>query len=303
MQKTTLNDPKRTPRIAFPAMVILLLGSASMPAQTGERRVSSSNTSVFTSEPCKLDPTVALTDASVSLPSDCSPPDSLQRPPNLEHAPRTLHQGDLVSFTTLAAPKNAERAYEKARRNLTGKKPRVSTAARELTTAVALYPQFAAAWYLLGETRLALRQNEAAREAFLRALGADPKYPSPYAPLALMELEVGRLREAAEFAGWAVRLNPDLIEAHYYRAVANYNLGDTTITEKSIRAIVELGGERSYPGIHLMRGQIFAAKGDFRSAEVEYRRLVQLQPSSRAAHTVLQQLADWETQGLITKPR
>ncbi len=207
MQKTTLNDPKRTPRIAFPAMVILLLGSASMPAQTGERRVSSSNTSVFTSEPCKLDPTVALTDASVSLPSDCSPPDSLQRPPNLEHAPRTLHQGDLVSFTTLAAPKNAERAYEKARRNLTRKKPRVSTAARELTTAVALYPQFAAAWYLLGETRLALRQNEAAREAFLRALGADPKYPSPYAPLALMELEVGRFREAAEFAGLQLRFS------------------------------------------------------------------------------------------------
>ena len=80
--------------------------------------------------------------------------------------------GISVSATSLAAPKQARKAYEKALKELRKKdaesrKPK--KAAKELEKAVAAYPEYAAAWTLLGRTRLSINDKEGAREAFDKA--------------------------------------------------------------------------------------------------------------------------------------
>ena len=77
--------------------------------------------------------------------------------------------GTTVSLNSLAAPKKARDAYAKAKKELAKEKGNPSKAAKELQKAVKIFPEFASAWELLGEARLALGDEAGAREAFLEA--------------------------------------------------------------------------------------------------------------------------------------
>lgn len=212
----------------------------------------------------------------------------------------TPTRGDTsVSFTTLAAPQQATRSFQSARKELGKKSPNRNKALEGLEKAVALYPRFAAAWNLLGETRLALGDEDLAREAFERAIAVDPAYTDPYVSLASMELKMRRLEEAVRLADRALRLNPYLAEAHFNRAVALYNLGKAESAKQILRAILGSGDTRLYPQVHEVLGEMLAAEGDFRNAAVEYRRFLELQASSRMAERVRMELADWKAKGLI----
>ena len=61
--------------------------------------------------------------------------------------------GLTVSFTTLRAPKKARKAFDKAQKELKKPKGNISKAIKELKKAVKAFPEFAAAWYLLGTSR------------------------------------------------------------------------------------------------------------------------------------------------------
>jgi tetratricopeptide (TPR) repeat protein len=174
---------------------------------------------------------------------------------SLDYGSRSPHvatgaEGTTVSFTTLAAPKNARKAYRKAGEELARKNPNYAKITEELEKAVQFHPDYAEAWSLLGRTRLALNQQPRAREAFEHALAADPKHTDPYLPLAVMELLDGQVEEAAQLADRVLRLNPYLTEAHLYRAVAYYNLGKTEIAKESLREVLESGEDHLYPRTH-----------------------------------------------------
>lgn len=78
-------------------------------------------------------------------------------------------QGTTISLTTAKAPKKAMKSFEKANKELGKKKVKYSKVAKELEKAVKVYPEFAAAWHLLGEARLRLN-DEAARSEGLPAV-------------------------------------------------------------------------------------------------------------------------------------
>ena len=100
-----------------------------------------------------------------------------------------------VSLNSLAAPKKAKDAYARAKKELAKEKSDPSKAAKELQKAVKIFPEFAAAWELLGEVRLVLDDAAGAREAFLEAARVDPEYTAPYLSLAGLELNQGRWEE------------------------------------------------------------------------------------------------------------
>ncbi len=87
-------------------------------------------------------------------------------------------RGDSVSITTLAAPKNAKKAYESAMKELRKKDARQrkpEKAVANLEKAVAEYPKYAAASTLLGQTKMNMSDPGGARDAFHMAMQADPK--------------------------------------------------------------------------------------------------------------------------------
>ncbi len=205
----------------------------------------------------------------------------------------------LVSVNTLAAPGKASKAYGKARKQMDKQPPNVEKAIEELETAVAEYPQFTAAWTLLGEARIHANDIDGANAALRKAVELEPTFAPPYVTLALMELQKGQMAEAESFAGRAIELHPDHSEAHYYRAVACAQLGELAKAEESIRAIRANGDGERYPRTHFLLGNILFGKGDIPAAAAEFERYLELEPDSRAADAVREQLAKWKQQGTL----
>jgi hypothetical protein len=208
-------------------------------------------------------------------------------------------EGSFVSANSMAAPSNAKKAYEKGEKEITKQPPDNEKASKELQKAVELYPQYAAAWNLLGKARLGMKDTAAAHEAYLKAAEADPKFVPPMLSLALMEMQQQRMAESAKWAGQVLKLLPDLAEANYYNAVANLSLGNAAAAETSIRAVLASPDAQRYPRSHFILGNLLAQKGEAEKAAAEFRAFLEVEPTSRAAEAVKQQLAEWKASGLI----
>jgi Flp pilus assembly protein TadD len=210
-------------------------------------------------------------------------------------------QGTAISFTTLAAPKDAKKSFEKAQKTLQQKNPKNADAAKDLEKAVEIYPQFAAAWNLLGEARLAMKDEDGARKAFEQSLAADTKYVNPYMRLAMLDLRAQRWASAADVTGRVTQLNPYLGQAHYFNAIANYNLGKMDLAEKSAREAVKSDSSSRFPMMHQLLGAILARQGDFPSAAEEFRSYLKMSPDSQQADQIRKQLTEWEGLGVIQR--
>jgi len=204
-----------------------------------------------------------------------------------------------VSLKTLAAPKDARKAWEKAGKELQKENPNFSKASKELTKAVEIYPEFASAWYLLGKVRLAQQDRPAAGEAFQEAKAADSEYANPYLSLALMALEEERWKEASDLSTQVLELNPRLTEAHYYNAIAYSSLGRFNVAEESAMVVVDSNKAETYPLVYYVLGFAESQRGNFPSAAARYRSLLEIRPEGTFAGKLKDQIAQWQEQGLI----
>ena len=214
---------------------------------------------------------------------------------------RAKARGATISLKTLAAPKEAWKIYEKALKQLGEKKINLFKMSKELEKAVKIYPEFAAAWHLLGEIHLKLQDETAARQAFERALVADSYYANPYISLAMLELVEERWEQAAQWCRQALELDPQLIRAHYFNALANSFLGNLDIAEKSILRVQKSRQAQDYPAIPLILGWVESEKGNFQSAAAEYRSFLEAQPTALITERLKKQLTQWKEQGLIQR--
>jgi tetratricopeptide (TPR) repeat protein len=207
--------------------------------------------------------------------------------------------GGTISLKTLAAPKKAKEAYEKAGKEFTKEKPNYSKVAKELEKAVKIYPEFASAWHLLGEIHLKQNDRSAAAEAFEEAKAADPAYVNPYLSLALMALEEERWQEAADLCGQTLEMNPQLTKAHYYNALAYVSLGHLDDAESSALLVLEHKQAQIYPLTYYVLGFADSQRGNFPSAAARFRSLLEIQPNLPLARKLEEELALWQKQGLI----
>jgi cytochrome c-type biogenesis protein CcmH/NrfG len=213
--------------------------------------------------------------------------------------PLAKGEGSFISMNTLSAPPKARKAFEKAQKELTKKKPNPEKAVKELQKAVEIYPEFAAAWNLLGRQRTSMKDLAGARQAFQKAMESDPKFVPPCLALALMEMKQQKMAEAVKLTGRVLELLPELPEANYYHAIAHISLGDFNTAETSIRMVQKSAEANKYPRTHFMLGSILAQKGDIPQAAAELRRFLEVESSSRPAEAARQQLAQWEAEGKL----
>src|SRR5579863_998746 len=202
-------------------------------------------------------------------------------------------EGSTVSTVSLAAPRDARRAFEKGLQLL--KKNKTDEAEKQYQKAVALYPNFADAWNELGRIQLERGQNDAARTSFTAALKADPKYVNPYLQLSLIAMTEKKWRELADVTDQAIRLDPfDYPRAYLYNAVAYWNLKNVNAAEKSIREAQRLDGRHTMPDVSRLMGMILMVRHDFAGAAENLRLYLKLVPTAEDAVQVRAQLAQAE---------
>ncbi len=207
----------------------------------------------------------------------------------------------IVSVRSLQAPEKARRAYERARGEFQKENPDLSKAAESLENAVAIYPEYASAWHLLGRVRLAREDHRGARQAFEKAVAADPDFTAPYLGLASMELRENRWQQLADLSQRALELNPDSIRATYYLALARFSLGDPETAEGLALKVRESERAARYPVIHYILGAIWTQRGEIGAAAAEFRRLLELKPEGSMSDQARAILAHWERQGMLEK--
>ena len=200
-------------------------------------------------------------------------------------------EGTTISATTLQAPKDARKAFEKATEAL--RKKKTDEAQKNLEKAVQLYPQYATAWYELGA--LYQQQNNAAqaREAYGKSLAADAKFMKPYLQLALLAAQEQKWQEVADTTDRLLALDAyDYPRAWFFNAVANFNLRKIDAAEKSIRQGLKLDTQHSIPKLNHLLGIILFNKQDFTGASEHLRSYLQHAPNAQDADTVRKQLAE-----------
>ena len=204
-----------------------------------------------------------------------------------------------VSLKTLAAPKKATQAFDKARKELARKNIDLAKAKAELDKAVEIYPEFAAAWQLLGEVHLRQEARPEARAAFERAIASDSGFALPFLSLAAIELDAQQWEKATGLARQALEINPRLARAHYFKALADTSLGNLHAAEESALWVQNSGDAGRYPTTHYILGWIQSTKRNFESAAAEYRQFMELQPAAPIGQELRDQIGQWESLGLI----
>jgi len=202
-------------------------------------------------------------------------------------------EGTTVSATSLAAPKDARKAFAKG--ELARKKNKIDVAADDYAKAAQLYPAFAEAWFELGRIQMGRTQTADARHSFEQAVKGDPKFVNPYVELSILELEARRWPELAATSDHAIRLDPfDYPQLYLFNSAANYNQQQFDAAEKSIREALRLDTRHTYPDIERLMGLVLVQKRDYPAAAEHLRAFVKLAPDSEETPAVEKKIAQLE---------
>lgn len=201
-------------------------------------------------------------------------------------------KGSAFSPATLAAPRAAAGAFHKGVEVLLNQDPKHKQAIRHLEKAVKLYPQFAAAWWALGEARAGLKDAARAREAYTRSMHADPNYLRPYEPLIDAAFQRKDWPALESLGERYLALSPASPEIRYRVAVAAINQGKTDTAERMAMDIVARGEANEWPRIHVILGLVHENQSEFGKAAESYRDFLKTAPNAPLADTVKNKLAE-----------
>src|ERR1700687_2948882 len=198
-------------------------------------------------------------------------------------------EGLTISATSAYAPKDAKKAFDKARD--AARKQKWDEAEKDFQKAVDSYPKYAAAWFQLGLVQQEKKNDEAARKSYAQALAADPKFVSPYQQLATMAAREQKWQEVIDDTDRLLHLNPvDFPQAWLFNSLGNYYLKNLDAAEKSAREGISHDAAHHYATMNHVLGVILAQKQDYAGAAQQLRDYIHFAPKANDIDQVKQQL-------------
>jgi tetratricopeptide (TPR) repeat protein len=202
-------------------------------------------------------------------------------------------EGSTVSAASLAAPKDARKAFDKGMDALKKHKP--DDAMKNFEKTVEIYPKHAAAWTEMGRLHMAKGDPGMAKGSFEKAVEIDPKFVAPYLEIAMIEWKAQNWQSLADLTEKVVKLDSfDYPQAHFLNALSNYYLKNMEAAEKSAREAVRLDTRRQYVTTLRLLGVILAQKQDYTGASEQLKAYLQFAPQASDAATVRTQLGQLE---------
>lgn len=208
-------------------------------------------------------------------------------------------QGTTVSLTSMTAPRDAKQAFEKGRKALSQDK--TDEAVKDLEKATEKYPQFAAAWTMLGDIHLEHDLLDKATEEYKRALAADPQYVNPLFGLALIAAKEKKWQEVANYSSQVMSLNAYAFpSAYFFNAAANYNVGRFAVAEESARKY-KASADHKHPEVSLLLGSILARKEDYSGAAQQLRDYLASVPDASNANELQTKIKQYDQLSMAKK--
>lgn len=196
-----------------------------------------------------------------------------------------------VSAARLMVPGKASSEYRRACGALKDRK--LSQAEEHLRKALDVYPNYAAAWVLLGQILEAQQKHADARQACSQAIRVDAAYVPPYLCLADFAAREGDWDQVSVLADRARPLDPGSALVFYFTAGSQFHFQQLGQAEMSAEAALKLDIRHQIPELHYLMARIFRAKGDFRNEAIqlrEYLKLASNTANAADAKTLLAQI-------------
>lgn len=197
-----------------------------------------------------------------------------------------------VSVARLGVPGKASSEYQKACGAFKGKRlPEAEAHARK---AIQIYPHYAAAWVILGQTLDAQNRRDEARMACSQASNVDPGYSPPYICLADFAASDNDWEQVSKMSKRALEVDPaSNAYAFFYSAEADLHLRQLPEAEWHALSAAKLDTWHRLPQVHFLLAKIYEVEGDPRAEAAqlrEYLKLVPNDPNSATAKNALAQL-------------
>jgi tetratricopeptide (TPR) repeat protein len=209
--------------------------------------------------------------------------------------------GTTVSMTSMAAPHDAMRAYEKAQK-IRAEKP--AEAEKQLNKAVEIYPQFATAWMLLGDIHRQREQFDQARTDYEKAAAADPQFVNPVMGLAILDMQERKWDDAVQRTDQVLKMNATAFPlAYFFSAVANYNVQKFEIAEENGKKFKALDTQRTHPDVSRLLAGIYARKQDYAAAGRELRDYLTAVPNAPDAGSLAAEAKRFEDLSISAQKR
>ena len=203
--------------------------------------------------------------------------------------------GDIISITSAQAPRRARKNFDRASATVRSEDPEYDKAAGQLEDAVTQFPQYAAAWDLLGRVRLALEQNDKALISFQKAVEADPRFIRPYPHLVRL-LSRGRDYESTLKVGaQALQLDASRDDVRFAMAVAHLRVGKPTDAIFMANQIIQRGSTTEFPQAYQILGMAQAQEGAYKSAAQSMTKFLKLFPNAVSAEQIRLKIAEWQS--------
>jgi tetratricopeptide (TPR) repeat protein len=204
-------------------------------------------------------------------------------------------QRGVIGAASLKVPGKARGEYKKGCSDLKDKK--LARAEDHLRKAVQEYPQYAAAWALLGQVLDAGNRIEEARTACSQASGADSSYMPAYLCLADVAAQSKEWQQTLDQASRALALDPvQNLYGNFYSAMAQFHLSNLPAAERNALETIDADHFHRVPQAHLLLAQIYGANHDVSGVAVQLRAYLKVAPNSPDSSAVRKSLADIEAQ-------
>jgi tetratricopeptide (TPR) repeat protein len=200
-------------------------------------------------------------------------------------------EGLAISATSAMAPGNAKKAFEKGRDQ--AQKEKLDDAEKSLTKAVQIYPNFAAAWYELGQVQYRKKDPAAARHSWEQSLAADAKYVRPYVGLCELDMQDKRWQELGDNSDKLLALDPiSFPEGWFWNAAANYMLHKYSAAEKSARQGLKIDEHHQLPKLEYLLGMVLIREHAYQDASGHMQQFLQLTKEPSEVQEAQKQLAE-----------
>jgi Tfp pilus assembly protein PilF len=219
------------------------------------------------------------------------PPDPEDWGSSLPHDPRVNQSG--IPRTSFLAPPPARQAFLEGLSAFTYREWK--KAEKYLRQALDIYPSFAQAWSVLGQTLESESKLAEAREAYEKAVAIDPAYVRGLERLAKLDLTEGRFDDAIAATDSAIAANPAGAPLAYcYRAAANAQLKRWKVVEEAARRAIEIDMAREVPRAEFLLAEALQAEGNVPEALEHLKSYLKRWPPSADAKEARRLMAEWQ---------
>jgi len=217
---------------------------------------------------------------------------------NENYLDKTVHVPDLIVNKMTADPYalilpgddlsgKARKSWDEAMKALDQKK--VDDAIADLTRATEEAPKNPFTWHSLGVVEDKFGRKPAAKEAYQKAIEADPKMLQPYVTLArlCLQLRDWQCTETAAENGIKADKKKVYPELYLHEIVARFGMKDLDGAEKEADELIALDAKQHrVPRVEFVLGRILEEKGDINGARDHMTKYLALEGTSRDSKQV-----------------